>query len=76
MDDLILAASRVLEKFTEGREDWTEYTDLCDAINLAACADGVDSYVQRVALRRVDDFRRRAADAQKLYNSFDEVLDN
>ena len=32
MDELALAASRVLYKYTEGRETWTEYVDLAESL--------------------------------------------
>ncbi len=57
MIDLAVAASLVLWKFTEGREDWGEYIELAHQCKKVA----LESNDPRAAvvLRRVDEFFQR-----------------
>jgi len=58
MDELALAASRVLYKFTEGRETWTEYADLAEALEAVVPLLRPDAAAS-VAYRVKEFFERR-----------------
>jgi hypothetical protein len=53
-DDLLIAAARVLYKFSEGREDWTEWDELATAIENETGGRGPYGVVSRVS-----EFRKR-----------------
>lgn len=58
MDELALAASRVLYKFTEGREDWTEYVDLAEALD--AIVPKLSASIATTVRFRVNEFFERS----------------
>ncbi|MHC4302205.1 MAG: hypothetical protein ACYS7Y_33515 [Planctomycetota bacterium] len=60
--DLLLAASLVLYKFSEGEEDWDEWIDLADAVEAEAAGRWGSDSVQ--ALGRVAEFRQRLKKTQ------------
>ena len=56
LDDLILASSLVLYKFSEGCEDWSEWDELAKRIDSAACDESVNHFDRKLAQLRVKDF--------------------
>jgi hypothetical protein len=57
LDELALAASRVLYKFTEGKETWTEYVDLAEALD--AVVPKLSASIATTVRFRVDEFFER-----------------
>jgi hypothetical protein len=63
--NMLLAASMVLYKFTEGEEDWTEWDDLAQALedDVITARNRVSTTDKTVVMRRVNEFRNRQAAA-------------
>ncbi len=59
MHTLLLTASFVLFENTIGSESFEGWTELCDAIEVAANDRTLDPYVKKKALTRVKEFRAR-----------------
>ena len=59
IDNLVIAASRALYKFSEGVEDWTEWQDLAEAIEKVAVPATCHCEVIKMAQRRLEEFDER-----------------
>lgn len=61
LERLLLASSLILSKFTEGKEDWSEYIDLADQTARTATeyTMSISLDVQKIVLRRLKEFQAR-----------------